>query len=100
MTLHPHRDTPRPRTTPTSIRRGEATATAKLTEAQVLEMRALAATGEYTRAELARRYHVNKHTVADAVRGSTWAHLPGAVQPRWRPFIPRRGADGRWGKAP
>ena len=38
---------------PDIVRRGEDNVAAKLTEAQVLEMRALAATGVYTKSELA-----------------------------------------------
>ena len=52
MTMCPSEDLRRPGR-PDIVRRGEDNVAAKLTEAQVLEMRALAATGVYTKSELA-----------------------------------------------
>jgi hypothetical protein len=63
------------------VRRGEDNVAAKLTGAQVLEMRALASTGVYTKSELAQRYPVTPTSVVYAVTGRTWGHLPGAVSP-------------------
>lgn len=70
------------RTHPESVRRGEDNGYARLTSAQVIEMRALAATGGFTYPELAQRFHVPWGTVHSAVTGRSWAHLPGAVGPR------------------
>jgi hypothetical protein len=87
--------------TPAIVRRGEDNVAAKLTGAQVLEMRALATTGVYTKSELAQRYPVTPTSVVYAVTGCTWGHLPGAVFPQWRrysppkPQPPRRGLGRR-----
>ena len=75
---------------PDIVRRGEDNVAAKLTEAQVLEMRALAATGVYTKSELAERYPVDATSVVYAVTGRTWGHLPGALSPPWRRYRPPR----------
>ena len=76
---------------PDIVRRGEDNVAAKLTAAQVLEMRALAATGAYTKSELAQRYPVDATSVVYAVTGRTWGHLPGAVFPPWRRYSPPKG---------
>ena len=76
--------------------RGEDNPAAKLTAARVLELRALAATGDYTRAELARRYAIDDWTVHRAVCGGTWARLPGAITPRWRHRVPPRDTGGKF----
>lgn len=55
--------------------RGERMGSAKLTEAQVVEMRALRAAGA-TFGELAAKYGVHRQTVIPAVKGETWAHVP------------------------
>lgn len=60
---------------------------AKLTEADVLAMRASPATD----AELSKLHRVHKDTIRAARRGATWAHLPGALGPRQGR---RRGATG------
>ena len=83
------------RTKPASFHREGTTLYAQLTAPQVLELRALAATGEYTCIELARRYNASHKATHNAVTGITWAHLPGAVRPRWRRVLHPRGADGR-----
>jgi hypothetical protein len=75
---------------PDIVRRGEDNIAAKLTAAQVLEMRALAATGLYTKSELAQRYPVTPTSVVYAVTGRTWGHLPGALSPPWRRYTPPR----------
>jgi hypothetical protein len=76
---------------PEFVRRGEDNYAAKLTGAQVLEMRALASTGVYTKSELAQRYPVTRTSVVYAVTGRTWGHLPGAVSPEWRRALPPKG---------
>jgi hypothetical protein len=76
---------------PEIVRRGEDNYAAKLTGSQVLEMRALATTGVYTKSELAQRYPVTPTSVVYAVTGRTWGHLPGAVSPQWRHYSPPQG---------
>ena len=57
-------------------RRGEDVAGAKLTRANVLELRELYATGELTRQQLAAKYGVSSSTVYDVViRNKTWQWL-------------------------
>jgi hypothetical protein len=82
---------------PDIVRRGEDNVAAKLTEAQVLEMRALAATGVYTKTELAQRYPVTQTSVMYAVTGHTWGHLPGALSPPWRRYSPPKPQPQRRG---
>ena len=82
---------------PEIVRRGEDNVAAKLTAAQVLEMRALAATGVYTKSELAQRYPVIPTSVVYAVTGRTWSHLPGALFPPWRRYLPPRPPPPRRG---
>jgi hypothetical protein len=79
------------------VRRGEDNVAAKLTAAQVLEMRALAATGLYTKSELAQRYPVDATSVVYAVTGRTWSHLPGALSAPWRRYKPPRPQPRRRG---
>lgn len=54
---------------------GEANVNTKLTAVIVLEARILYATGNYTFAELGRRYGVTYHTIARAIRGTVWSHV-------------------------
>ena len=72
--------------------RGSAAANAKLTEAQVLEIRRRYATYERL-TDLAEAYGVSPRTVSDIVRGLTWAHVEGPVG---RP--PRSGMHNPMGK--
>lgn len=58
--------------------RGESHGKAKMTEAQVLEMRALHAAGE-TQKGLAARFGVSKFLIHCVVSGKTWKHLQGAA---------------------
>lgn len=55
--------------------RGDHAALAKLTAAQVLEIRRLVASREATQAELARRYGVKPGTISSVVLRTTWRHL-------------------------
>jgi hypothetical protein len=70
-------------TRPERIRRGEGHHATTLTPAQVIEMRALAATERYACAELARLYRLSPEGVRRVIVGETWGHLPGAVRPTW-----------------
>lgn len=49
--------------------------TAKLTNSQVLEMRALFETGNYSQEELAGRFGVGRQNVSCIVRYKTWKHI-------------------------
>lgn len=49
-------------------------AAGKLTDEIVLEMRALAATGE-SASDLARRFEVSRSAAYEAIRGATWKHV-------------------------
>ena len=70
--------------------RGEDNGGAKLTDEQVLAIRARWAAGE-SQPHLAAAYGVNPDTVSLLVRGLTWGHLP----TRARPVGVRVGAGGR-----
>ena len=48
---------------------------ARLTEAQVKEMRALYASGKYSQQKLAEMYNMSKSGVGSIVRGETWTRL-------------------------
>lgn len=52
--------------------RGSRNAFAKLTEAQVLEIRALYSTGKYTQRRVGEMFGVDHSTVSYIVRGETW----------------------------
>jgi len=55
--------------------RGERHNLAKLTEADVLEIRRLWATGQFTQREIAAKFGNNKQNVSVIVRGDKWKHL-------------------------
>ena len=69
--------------------RGEKAPQALLTEAAVLDGRRRCDAGERI-ADIAASHGVSFQTMCEAIRGITWAHLPGATQKR----LPRRGK--RW----
>ena len=71
------------------VGRGEDAAVAKLTNAQVVEMRTLYATGKWTFKSLAEHYGVTSMAAHRAVRGGSFTEVPGAL-PRLRPYVPRR----------
>lgn len=56
--------------------RGERMNSAKLAEPEVLEIRELFATGNFTKSELGRRYNVTKGIIRGIVNGKGWSHLP------------------------
>lgn len=68
---------------------GERTPAAKLSEADVLDIRRLYATREMRSGEIAARYGVHYQHVWMIVTGRLWAHLPTAER---RPGRPRGGA--------
>lgn len=78
------------RTHPERLKRGEAQHLAKLTAALVTEIRR-AWTGGESMTSLAKRYDVNRRTIANVCSGETWRHVP---FPRW-PELPEqvRAAD-------
>lgn len=57
----------------------DRSAGARLTAAQVREIRAAWAVGGTTKAALGRAYGVNYRTVADILSGDTWSHLEAAA---------------------
>ena len=64
---------------------GESNAGSKLTEAQVMEIRA----SDRTTLELAKEYGVCQATISAAALGATWPHLPGARPSK----LPRRRSN-------
>ena len=54
---------------------GEKSSSAKLTEKEVLEIRELYATGNYTQKELGLKYNVNRCTICDIINRRTWKHI-------------------------
>lgn len=54
---------------------GEAAHSAKLTEADVIQIRSLQATGHVSRTSLARRFGVTPGAIGDVLSGHTWKHL-------------------------
>jgi hypothetical protein len=61
------------------IVRGEAVSSSKLTEDDVIRIRELAATGEYSCDEIAELFGVCVQTIYRTVRGEIWKHVPGAI---------------------
>ena len=55
--------------------RGEAHGLAKLTEADVIEIRRLYATGDHPQREIGALFGVCQVNVGDIVNGDTWAHI-------------------------
>jgi hypothetical protein len=80
---------------PEQVARGERNANARLTAEDVLTLRSLAQSGAYTQTELAQRYSVVWTTIAMAVDGRTWAHLPGACIPKWRQVKAKGGRNAK-----
>lgn len=77
---------------------GELQPNAKLTEAQVMEIRRRGAAGEST-GEIARTYGVHRNTVIDILRGARWSHLPMLQDPaERRSEVSRRTALASWAK--
>lgn len=55
--------------------RGESQYLAKLTEEQVIKIRELYATGNYTQQELANKFNVLQCTISDIINNKTWKHI-------------------------
>lgn len=66
---------------------------AKLSEAQVIEIRRKASSGEYTTTQLAADYGVSRPAVSLLVRGVYWPHLPGSI-PNYYETIGRKHLEG------
>lgn len=75
----------------TNPARGEDAGLAKLKARDIVRIRALAKTTTFR--VLGRKFRVTKSTIATAVYGTTWAHIPGALSPveirRARRVMPR-----------
>lgn len=76
--LGTNQDNNRDRDTKGRQAKGERQGSAKLTEADVRAIRASAETFDV----LAARYSVSPATIAQAARGATWSHVPGAKRRR------------------
>jgi len=59
---------------PEIVRRGSQQSQAKLTEAQVLEIRALAGTG-LTQQEIGKRFGVSQHGISNILSRKNWRHV-------------------------
>ena len=55
--------------------RGEKSATAKLTDQNAIDIRALFATGNYSKRALGRQFGVGETTIRLLIKGETWKHL-------------------------
>jgi hypothetical protein len=70
--------------------RGESCPTVRLTEAQVLEIRATYVRGRNGgQRALAEKYGVNQGTISFALSGRTWSHLDGAARPPLAAYCPK-----------
>lgn len=56
-------------------KKGEEHASSVLTEIEVLEIRRLYSTGNYTTNDLGEKYNVNFSTISDITRRKTWKHI-------------------------
>jgi len=63
-----------------SSSKGESHGLAKVTEAQVVEIRERYAAGDISQRALAAEYGVSKTIVGDIVLGRTWAHVGGPIK--------------------
>lgn len=63
---------------------GSAHHLSKLTEEDVVEMRALFARGGVTKKQLGRRYKVDQSAIAQIVHGVSWKHVGGPITPKSR----------------
>lgn len=70
--------------------RGEECAYAKVTEAQVVEIRYLYAAGGITHRQLAKRFGLGKTTVGHILHGRKWAHADGPIAPIAPEHIPQK----------
>jgi len=57
------------------VLRGENITNSVLKEADVIEMRALYTTGEYSHREISELFDVTTMTAHRAITGATWAHV-------------------------
>jgi DNA-binding transcriptional regulator LsrR (DeoR family) len=55
--------------------RGEHNGVAKLATKDVQELRLLYTSGEWTQAELAKRYGINQQNVSSIINKRTWRHV-------------------------
>lgn len=71
-------------TKPEKRHRGETHPMAKLTNADVAEIKQIAAVGGVTSYRLGKTFGVNGKVIADILRGKVWAHVPPSAAPSTR----------------
>ncbi len=57
------------------LRQGTKNGNAKLSEAQVLEIRNIYATRDVSMREVGRQFHIDPSTVSDIVKRNIWTHI-------------------------
>lgn len=72
---------------PDRVSRGSNLPQARITEAQVVEMRQRWATGRWLREQLAIEYGLSVDHVSAIVHGRSWTHVPMLVTPRRSPVV-------------
>ena len=58
-----------------TLARGSKVASAKLTDIQVLEIRAMYATKQYYIKDIMKKYNIGKTSVFNIINGVTWSHI-------------------------
>lgn len=71
-----HGDRNGARTMPERLARGAAVGNAKLTDAKVIDIRALWAVGGITKSEIGARFGVDRTAIRKIVTRKTWKHVP------------------------
>lgn len=72
--IHPKAD-PNAIRKPRHFLRGEANVRAKLTEEQVLEIRALFATGSFSQRQLAKQFSIDRTVISGIIHRRYWKHI-------------------------
>lgn len=65
--------------------RGDGHGRGRLTSADVIRIRELAASGEVSDADLATQFGIRQQQISKIVTGARWRHLPGAISNRPKP---------------
>lgn len=77
--------------------KGERNPSSKLTVSDVVEARALYATGNYTYTELGVKFGVTPTPMCQAIKGIKWGHVPGRIKTAPKPML-RYKSNGRFRK--